>query len=257
MADSMIGAAVVIFGMCIGSFLTVCIYRLPRGKSIVRPGSMCPLCQEHIEILDKVPVISYLILGGRCRHCRGRIAGRYPIVEIITGLFALCCYLKFGTTLEAAIYFAFVAVLTAVTFIDLDHRIIPDIITLPGIPIGFAAALALPSTTWADSILGLAVGAGSLYLVAAGYRCLTHREGMGGGDIKLMGMIGTLVGFKGVLFTVFVGSAVGTASGILVMLHAGKDMRLAIPFGPFLSIGAIVYVFFGGEVITWYFKLLS
>ena len=257
MAESLIAAAVVIFGMCIGSFLTVCIHRLPMGKSIVGPRSSCPLCDQRIAFRDNIPVVSYLLLGGRCRHCRGRIAGRYPVVEILTGLFALCCYLKFSLTLEAAVYFAFVVVLTAVTFIDLDHRIIPNVITLPGIPIGFLAGLALPSLTVKDSILGLIVGAGSLYLTAVGYRLLTRREGMGGGDIKLMAMVGTLIGLKGVLFTIFIGSALGTAVGVMLMMHARKDMKMAIAFGPFLAIGAIAYVFLGGEVIKWYLKLLS
>jgi leader peptidase (prepilin peptidase)/N-methyltransferase len=146
--------------------------------------------------------------------------------------------------------------LLVITFIDIDHQIIPDVITLPGIPICFAASFVLPKITYLESILGILVGGGSLFVVAWMYHLLTKKEGMGGGDIKLLAMMGAIVGWQGVLFTIFVASAVGTVSGLLIMLKTRKTMKLAIPFGPFLAIGSIVYILFGPQLITWYFNLL-
>ena len=244
------------FGLCIGSFMNVCIYRLPAKKSIVFPGSACPDCGTSIRAYDNIPVFSYIWLKGRCRHCSTRIPLRYVTVEIMGGAFAVLAYLKFGFTWEALIYYGFVAALLIITFIDIDFQIIPDIISLPGIPLGFAASFAIPGVTYKASLIGILVGGGMLYLIAWGYQLVTKKEGMGGGDIKLLGMIGAFIGWQGVLFTIFVASAVGTISGLLVMLHQKKGLKLAIPFGPFLSIGAIAYVFMGSALITWYFNLL-
>lgn len=244
-------------GLCIGSFLNVCIYRLPASKSIVHPRSMCSNCGTPIAAYDNIPILSYILLKGRCRHCRTGISIRYPLVELLGGLLALAAYLKFGLTIEALIYYVFFAALVVVTFIDLDHRIIPDIITLPGIPIFFAAGFALPNISYSESLLGILIGGGSLFLVAWTYTLITKKEGMGGGDIKLLAMIGAIVGWKGVLFTIFVASLVGTLAGLIVMLQSRKGMKLAVPFGPFLSIGGITYIFFGSSLITWYFNLLN
>jgi leader peptidase (prepilin peptidase) / N-methyltransferase len=241
-----------VFGTCIGSFLNVCIYRLPESKSIVRPGSACPACGTPIRFYDNLPLIGYLILRGRCRQCHSPISIRYPIVELLGGLFALCLFLKFGQSPAALIYFIFVAALLTITFIDLDHRIIPDIITLPGIPIGLAASFLLPQVTVTQSMIGILAGGGSLLAVAWVYQLLTGREGMGGGDIKLLAMIGAFIGWQGVLLTIFAASAIGTLAGILAMLKTGKGMKLAVPFGPFLAIGALIHLFFGEAIISWY-----
>ena len=246
-----------IFGLCIGSFLNVCIFRLPASQSITKPRSHCPNCNELIRFYDNIPILSYLVLRGRCRFCKEKISLRYPVVEFLTGLFALVTYLKYGITLEALIYYVFVSALIVITFIDIDHQIIPDIITLPGIPLFFAAGFALPGITYIDAIIGILAGGGSLFLVAWIYHLVTKKEGMGGGDIKLLAMIGALIGWQGVLFTIFVASAVGTISGILVMLKARKSMKLAIPFGPFLAIGGIAYIFIGPQLIYWYFNILG
>jgi leader peptidase (prepilin peptidase)/N-methyltransferase len=195
-------------------------------------------------------------LKGKCRHCAEGISFRYPVIEFISGIFAVGVYIKFGLGFEALIYYIFIAVLVVITFIDIDHQIIPDVISLPGIPIFFAASLALPHITLVESILGILIGGGSLWLVAQAYYLLTRKEGMGGGDIKLLAMIGALIGWKGVLFTIFSASAVGTLAGMLVMLKTRKSMKLKIPFGPFLAIGAITYIFFGPQLIAWYFNLL-
>lgn len=245
-----------IMGLCVGSFLNVCIYRLPSSQSIVHPRSKCPQCGTPIAFYDNLPLLSYLWLKGHCRHCRVRIGLRYPIVELLGGLFALATFLKFGLTVEALIYYAFIASLLVITFIDLDHRIIPDIITLPGIPIFFAASFAIPTVTYRDALIGILTGGGSLFLVAWTYHLITKKEGMGGGDIKLLAMMGGLVAWQGVLFTIFVSSLVGTLSGLAVMLQSRKGLKLAVPFGPFLSIGCITYIFFGAQLIRWYLFLL-
>jgi leader peptidase (prepilin peptidase)/N-methyltransferase len=239
-------------GLCIGSFLNVCIYRLPQDVSIVRPGSACPVCNTPIRWYDNLPVISFLVLRGHCRRCHTAISIRYPLVELLTGLFAVVVALRFGFTWSSLIYFIFIAALLVITFIDIDHRIIPDLISLPGIPLGFAASFALPALTWSDSLLGILLGGGSLLVVASGYRLLTGNEGMGGGDIKLLAMIGAFLGWKGVLLTIMASSLIGTLVGILLMIRARKGMKLAIPFGPFLAIGAIIYLFFGPAIIHWY-----
>jgi len=159
-------------------------------------------------------------------------------------------------TVEALIYYLFIASLMVITYIDLDYQIIPDVITLPGIPLFFLCSFVVPSISLKDAVLGLLIGGGSLMAIAWGYHLLTKKEGMGGGDIKLLAMIGGFIGWKGVLFTIFFSSAVGTVSGLLLMLREKKGMKLAIPFGPFLSLGAIAYIFFGPEIIGWYVGLL-
>ena len=246
-----------IFGMCIGSFVNVCIYRLPASKSIIDPlRSICPNCGGIIRFYDNIPVLSYFWLKGRCRYCNKPISFRYPLVEIMSGAFALCTFLKFGPTLEALVYFAFITALLVITFIDIEHQLIPDLITIPGIPAGFLASFALPLITYKESLLGLLAGGGSLLLVGWIYYLIKKAEGMGGGDIKLMAMIGAIVGWKGVLFTIFFSSLVGTLVGITIMLRTKKGMKIAVPFGPFLSTGAITYIFFGPGLISWYFNLL-
>ncbi len=257
MLTYLVEVSIFIFGLCIGSFLNVCIYRLPASKSIVHPRSMCSNCGTLIAAYDNIPVLSYLWLKGRCRHCQIKISLRYPMVELLGGLFALGTFLKFGLTLEALIYYLFFAALLVVTFIDLDHRIIPNVITLPGIPICFAASFALPTITYREALLGILIGGGSLFLVAWIYSLITKKEGMGGGDIKLLAMMGAIVGWQGVLFTIFLASLVGTLAGLAAMLQSRKGMKLAVPFGPFLSIGSITYIFFGTPLIAWYFNLLG
>jgi leader peptidase (prepilin peptidase)/N-methyltransferase len=255
MGQLAMGIAVFAFGLCVGSFLNVCIYRLPAAKSIVFPGSRCPVCETPIRFYDNVPVLSYLLLRGRCRQCRSSISIRYPAVELMTGLFSLALFVKFGLSAQSVVYFAFIAVLLVITFIDIDHRIIPNVLSLPGILVFFCAALAVPSMTWLDSLMGVVVGGGSLMLVAATYYLLTRKEGMGVGDIKLLAMIGAMIGWKGVLFTIFVSSAVGTLVGLAVMIATRQNLKLAVPFGPFLAIGAVTYIFFGPHLVAWYFHL--
>lgn len=257
MINVLIVGLIFMFGMCIGSFLNVCIHRLPSSTSIINPSrSFCPQCNSDIQFYDNIPVFSYLWLKGRCRQCKAPISLRYPMVELMTGILAIAIFFMFGLTLEAIVYFAFLSSLLIITFIDIDYKIIPDIITIPGIPVGLAASFVLPAMTFKSSLLGLLVGGGSLLLVAWTYSLLTRKEGMGGGDIKLLGMIGAFIGWKGVIFTIFAASLAGTLVGIIVMLVKGKDLKFAIPFGPFLSIGAMSYIFFGEKILFWYFHLI-
>jgi len=251
-----ITALAFIFGACIGSFLNVCIYRIPAGLSIVRPPSSCPACKTEIAFYDNIPILGWLMLLGKCRVCKAPIAIRYPLVELVTGAFAAAASISFGPTLQALAVFAFIATLIVVAFIDLDHRIIPDTISLPGIPIFFLAAFAIPDVAWQARAWGILAGGGSLFAVAWGYQLMTGREGMGGGDIKLLAMIGAFIGWQGILFTLFSASAIGTLAGLLAMVRSAKGMQLAIPFGPFLSLGAVIYLFFGRAIIYWYVNLL-
>lgn len=251
------GIVIFIFGICLGSFFNVCIYRLPSSMTIINPRqSVCLHCNKPIKFYDNIPLISYLILKGRCRNCQEPIALRYPLVEFISGLFALLTVLKFGFSVEALVYYAFISSLMIITFIDIDHQIIPDAITLPGIPLFFLGSLFVPTISLKDAALGLFVGGGSLFAIAWGYHLITKKEGMGGGDIKLLAMIGGLIGWQGVIFTIFFSSAVGSLSGLLLMMREKKGMKLAIPFGPFLSLGAIAYVFWGARIINWYLSLI-
>ena len=245
-----------IFGMVIGSFLNVCIYRLPASRSIVRPRSQCPQCGHSIRARDNIPVLSYLILRGRCRDCRVRIPLRYPLVETLSGAFAAMAVARFGFGWQAALMFALIAALLVITFIDLDHRIIPDAITLPGIPIGLAASFGPGLISPSASLIGILAGGGSLFLVAWGYQLITQREGMGGGDIKLLAMIGAFMGWQGVLFTIFVASLTGTLAGMALICRRRGDMKLAVPFGPFLAVGAIAYLFSGAELWAWYIAVV-
>ena len=243
---------VFVFGMCVGSFLNVCIHRIPESKSIVYPGSMCPRCGAKIRFYDNIPLLSYVLLRGRCRNCRTSISVRYPLVELLCGTLAVCVWVKYGLSAEAAVVFGFIAVLVIITFIDIDHRIIPDVISLPGIAVFFLAALLIPSVSWVDSLIGILLGGGSLYLVGWLYHQITGKVGMGGGDVKLLAMIGAMIGWQGVLFTIFVSSAAGTIVGLTIMLIKRQNMKLAVPFGPFLAFGAVAYLFYGPQVIQWY-----
>ncbi len=245
-----------VYGLCVGSFMNVCIYRLPLNRSLIRPASACPQCGRPIPFYDNIPVFSFLLLRGRCRNCGAGISWRYPLVELLGGLTALAVVTRFGPGLPALVYFVFVAALIVVTFIDIDHRIIPDVISLPGIVLGPAASFLLPRTTLTDALLGILVGGGSLLAVAVVYKAVAKKEGMGMGDVKLLAMIGAFIGWRGVLFTIFVGSLVGSLVGfVIVLAQHRKDLKLAVPFGPFLSLGAILYVFAGPPLIDWYFQL--
>ncbi len=244
----------IIFGALVGSFLNVCILRLPKEESIVWPGSHCPHCKHPIKFYDNIPLVSYMLLKGRCRHCHSPISFQYPLVEGITALGSLLLFMKFGPSLSYLFYFLFVAALIVITVIDLYHQIIPDVISLPGIGVGLLTSLMIPQITFLTSLIGTLLGGGSLFLVATIYQRLFKREGMGGGDVKLLAMIGAFLGWKAVILTIFLSSLIGSITGIIMMLLKGKDFKYAIPFGPFLSVGAVVALFYQNEIITWYLQ---
>jgi leader peptidase (prepilin peptidase)/N-methyltransferase len=251
----MLNLVSVVFGAIMGSFLNVCIHRLPKGESIVAPGSHCPHCKSPIKFYDNIPLISYLLLGGRCRNCRGTISIQYPLVEGVTALSSFLLFLRFGVSWSYFFYFAFVASLIIITVIDLFHQIIPDVISLPGIGVGLLASLIVPDLPFLNSLKGMLVGGGSLFVVATLYQWLFKREGMGGGDVKLLAMIGAFLGWKAVILTILLSSLIGSITGMIVMVAKGKDFKYAIPFGPFLSLGAVISLFYGEKIITWYLYL--
>jgi len=246
-------AAIFVFGAMIGSFLNVCIVRLPEERSIVRPRSHCPSCGHQIAWYDNLPVVSFVLLRGRCRVCGVRISPLYPTVELLTGALAVALWMRLGTTLAFAGYFLFAAALVTITFIDLDHRIIPDVISLPGIVVGLAVSFVSPLVTPLGALLGVLAGGGVLLGIATGYEMLRGREGMGGGDVKLLAMIGAFLGWQSVFVTLMVASLIGSIIGVGLMIYQRADTKLAIPFGPFLAGGALVSLFFGDRILAFYF----
>ncbi len=248
-------AIVGVFGALIGSFLNVCIHRLPKGESIVRPGSRCPACATPLRPFDNIPILSFLWLRGRCRSCGKRIAIRYPAVEALNTIGYILLWSRYGLTPEGAVYAAFYSSLLVVTFIDWDHQIIPNRITLPGIAIGLLSAATVLAGGFMDAVLGAALGGGLLYAVAVGSEWILKKEGMGLGDVKLLAMIGAFLGWKAVLLTVFVGALSGSVIGLTLMAARVKQRGEPIPFGPFLALGAISALFAGPELIAWYLRL--
>jgi len=244
-----------IFGLCIGSFLNVCIYRLPREKiSVNNPKrSMCPNCGTQLHFLENIPLISYIYLLGKCRTCQSSISMRYPAVELISACFALAVSLKYGWTFTGLIYYLLLISLVVITFIDLDFHIIPNIISLPGIVLGFIASFYLSEVSVQDSLIGILVGGGLFYGIATIFRIIRGIEGMGMGDMKLLAMLGAFLGLKGVLFIIFISSILGTITGIMVMIHTRSfSLKLKIPYGPFLSIAAMIYIFWGQFLMIQY-----
>lgn len=249
--------AVFMVGCCLGSFYNVVIHRLPRKESIVQPGSHCPHCMQPIAAYNNIPLLSYLILRGRCAHCRSRISFRYPVVEAITGFLGLFLFRRYGWEPQFFIEFFMVSLLVLITFIDLDTLMIPDILSLTGIVAGLVCSFITPRISWIDSLLGILLGGGFFYLIAIGYQHFRHQEGLGGGDIKLLAMIGAFTGLAGALFTVLAASISGTLAGLFMMWRTRKGLTTMLPFGPFLSFGAVCYLFWGRQFFAWYLSLLS
>jgi leader peptidase (prepilin peptidase)/N-methyltransferase len=246
---------VAVFGLIIGSFLNVCIYRIPRNMSIIMPSSRCPACNKPIKAWDNIPVISYILLGGKCGYCKKKISLKYPLVEALNAFLYVALLWRYGPEWYFFLYGALISALIVITFIDLDFQIIPDRITLVGIPVGFlAGSLFLPDPFARASVLGVKAsiigflaGGGFFYIVA-----VLSKGGMGGGDIKLMAMVGALMGWKSVFLTTFLGSLVGSVVGIFLIIFKGKGRKAKIPFGPFLAFGTLITLFFGQEIMTWY-----
>lgn len=248
-----------LLGLLIGSFLNVLIYRLPKNQSIVLPRSFCPNCGYTIRWYDNIPLLSFLWLKGRCRSCQKKISPIYPLVEIITGLLSLILFLKFGLSLSYLFYFLFLtAPLVAITFIDLEHRIIPDVLSLSGIGTGIIVHLFLSNIplieALAQSLVGILAGGGTLFFVSWAYEKLRKQEGIGGGDIKLAAMLGAYFGWQAVFFILLLSSLLGSIVGIILIVFFRKGLKVAIPFGPFLAGGALIFLFFGPQILHWYLQ---
>ncbi len=242
-------AAVFMFGCIIGSFLNVVILRLPDPTgSIAFPPSHCPKCKTPLAWYENIPILSYLVLGGKCGHCKVRISAQYPIVELLTGLLAVAVIATFGLSLTALGFFVFCAALVTIIWIDLHHQIIPDVISLPGIIFGFGFSFVSTFVTWQESLIGLLAGGGIFYAVSYSYYLLRRQEGLGGGDIKLLAMLGAFLGWQSLLFIIFASSVTGTIAGLFAMRTQKKGGATRIPFGPFLAISGLFYLFFRPQV---------
>jgi len=273
----MILVIVLLFGLIIGSFLNVCIVRLPRGRSIVNPPSHCPRCRAGIKFYDNIPVVSYLLLRGKCRSCGEPISLRYPFVELLNGLLYVWIIHEFWFGGEAILLMAFCSSLIVITFIDFDFQIIPDTITLPGIllgvslgpffmsglnePLPFQLGSLMPHAwphliSFLNSVIGMLCGALPLLTIGWVWEKLRHVEAMGGGDVKLMGMVGSFLGWKGALLTIMLGALTGSVVGIALILLKRHKMDKVIPFGPFLALGSVVTAFYGPDIILWYLGLI-
>jgi len=239
-------------GLAAGSFLNVVVYRLPRGKSIVKPRSSCPQCGKIISWYENIPIVSYIFLRGRCSRCKNRISLRYPLVELLSGGLAVLCVNSYGLSLDLVFAYPFVMSLLAITLIDWDHQIIPDSISVPFIAAGVLWAVVGSGTGILSSLLGVAAGGGSLYLIGAVYQRIKGIEGMGGGDVKLMAMIGAFLGIKLVLPVILVASFFGALYGI-ILIYTGGDGLSRIPFGSFLAPAAALCLFAGEMMVRWYF----
>jgi leader peptidase (prepilin peptidase)/N-methyltransferase len=241
-------------GAVAGSFMNVCIYRLPKAESIITPGSYCPSCKQPIQWFDNIPLVSFVILRGRCRSCRSAISWRYFAAEALSGFFCTALFMKFGLSPEFFIYFYLTGALIVASFIDLRIYEIPDAITLPGIVIGVCVASAYPGLMGAEknlhsflsSLLGVFAGGGSMYALGFIGEFIFKREAMGGGDVKLLAMIGAFVGWKLALFTFFLAPFFGSVVGIILRLKEGKDI---IPYGPYISLAAFVAIMYGKEIL--------
>jgi len=244
---------VLVVGLTIGSFLNVLIYRLPRGKQFVKGRSICPDCGQIIKWYQNVPIVSYLALRGRCAHCRKRISLRYPLVELLNGLGYLFFYWRYDLSVELAVFAFLTSALVAIFFIDLDHQLIPDAITLPGVILALAVSFAPGGLGIVPSLIGLVVGGGALYLIALLGDWLFKRESMGGGDIKMAAMLGAFLGWQKVLLIFVASAAIGLVVSMALMLVSARlrETRV-VPFGPFIATAAVAAIIWGDAAIAYY-----
>lgn len=245
MSDLLSWIFVPLLGAVVGSFANVCILRWPRGESVVCPSSRCLECGQSLRWWDNIPLLSFFILRGRCRFCQAPISLQYPLVEGVAILLAVGLYLFWGWTVPFFVYFYFVISLVIIVVVDARHQMIPDLLTLPGIGVGLFSSFFRPNILPLDAGIGCFVGGGFLYLVAFAYRRIRGVEGLGGGDIKLLAMIGSFLGWRGVFVTLFLGSLFGSLAGLYLWVRHRKGFQTAIPFGPFLSIAAMLTLLWG------------
>jgi leader peptidase (prepilin peptidase)/N-methyltransferase len=243
--------ALALMGLAIGSFLNVCIYRVPRGESIVFPASRCTSCGKSLAAYHNIPVVSWLVLRGRCAFCRAPVSARYPAIEALTAIVFALHALFFEPGLLLVVRLAFASVLIVLAFIDLDHRILPNRITLSGVAAGLALSVFLPPG-WRSALLGVAAGGGVLWVIGEAYFRLRGVEGMGMGDVKMLAMVGAFLGWKAVLVTLVLASFTGALVGVIMLRQRENAMKYALPFGTFLSAGALVASLAGDNLVAWY-----
>jgi leader peptidase (prepilin peptidase) / N-methyltransferase len=244
-------AIVAFLGLAIGSFLNVVVHRVPRKESLISPGSHCPSCGYSLRAIDNIPVLSYALLLGRCRKCQAPISVRYPLVEIVTAAIFVLHYFILGWTPLLAIRLLFAASMVALFVIDLEHRLLPDVITLPGIVVGLGASLFLPPGL-RDALIGMLGGGGVLWAIGEAYYRYSGEEGMGGGDVKMLAMIGAFLGWQQVLITLVFSSIAGAVVGMLVLAIKRGGLKYALPYGTFLAIAALVASLYGEQIFRWY-----
>jgi leader peptidase (prepilin peptidase)/N-methyltransferase len=242
-----------LFGAVIGSFLNVCIHRQPRGTSIVWPASACPNCGRALAWFENIPIFSYAFLRGRCRTCRAPISARYPIIEALTAAMFALAWWYYGPGPLLASRLVFGCALSVLFAIDLEHHLLPNVITVPGIVIGFLLSVINPPG-WKSSLIGIVAGGGVLFLIAESYYRLRHEEGLGMGDVKMLAMIGAFLGWPLMLLSLMIASLAGSIVGVALILTGRGTLKYALPFGTFLAIGAAASAAVGQPVLDWYFR---
>jgi leader peptidase (prepilin peptidase)/N-methyltransferase len=240
-----------ILGLIVGSFNNVCIYRIPRNESIIYPASHCPKCNSKIKPVDNIPLLSYILLKGRCRNCKSKISIQYPIVELLTGLIYLLIYLAYGLSVQTLIYIILSSALIIIAFIDLNEEIVPDVISLPGIVIGFILSFFVTYISFMNSALGVLVGGGIILIIGMAGSVIFKKEAMGGGDVKLAAMIGAFLGWRYIIISLFLGFFLGALAGIILIMSKIKSREDAVPFGPFIVLGSFITLLWGEKIISW------
>jgi leader peptidase (prepilin peptidase)/N-methyltransferase len=254
--DALSVAFLFLLGLLVGSFLNVCIYRIPRRESLAWPASHCTSCNRTLSWFENVPVFSWAILRGRCRTCRASISAIYPIVEIVTAAIFAGGYLIYGWTPLLAVRLLFACAMIVLFVIDLQHRILPNVITLPGILVGLAFSAVLPPG-WFASAIGAVAGGGALFLIAEAYYRIRGVEGLGMGDVKMLAMIGAFLGWQLTIVTLMLASFSGSVIGVGLIALGRRSMQAALPFGTFLAVGALIAAVYGDTLLAWYISLYS
>ena len=241
-----------ILGLIVGSFCNVCIYRIPKNESIIYPASHCPKCRTTIKPVDNIPLLSYILLKGRCRNCGSKISIQYPVVELLTGIIYLIIYLIYGLSIQSLIYIILSSALIIIAFIDLNEQIVPDVISLPGIGVGLILSFFVPYLSFINSALGVVVGGGIILIIALVGSMIFKKEAMGGGDVKLAAMMGAFLGWRYIIISLFLGFFLGALVGIFLVLSKIKSKEDMVPFGPFIALGSLITLLWGEKIIAWY-----
>ena len=241
-----------ILGLIVGSFSNVCIYRIPRNESIIYPASHCPKCRTKIKPIDNIPLLSYILLKGRCRNCGSKIFIQYPVVEFLTGLIYVIIYLIYGLSVQSLICIILSSALIIIAFIDLNEEIVPDVISLPGIITGLTLSFFVPYLSFINSALGVVVGGGIILIIGLVGLVIFKKEAMGGGDIKLAAMIGAFLGWRYIIISLFFGFFLGALAGIFLIMSKIKSKEDAVPFGPFIILGSFIALLWGKNILSWY-----